>query len=70
MRHGTVYEMLTEEICSECLAANEDCLPGSRECQMSTEMKELSAICEKVEELATRLMGYVQRYAPDEPPED
>ena len=52
MRHGTVYEMLTEEICSECLAANDDCLPGSRECQMSIEMKELSAICGKVEELA------------------
>ena len=69
MKHGTVYEMLSEEICSECLAANEDCLPGSPECQMRAEMKELEAICVKVEALAFGLKGYAQRYDPNDPPE-
>lgn len=69
MKRGTVYEMLSEEICAECLVATADCLPESRECQIRAEMKELATICEKVEELASRLTGYVQRYAPDELPE-
>ena len=58
-----IYELLSEEICSECLAGNEDCFEGCGDCRFWCEHRELKELCAKVEEVASGISHMARNYS-------
>ena len=65
-----VFEWLSDRICSECCAGNEDCGPCESACRFWGDMDKLRGMCEEAECFAEAVRQIARNYTGDEAWED
>ena len=63
MYNGELFDWLAEDICEECLAANEDCLAGNKACRFSGDFEDLEKLCKRAELLAGSILRSARTYS-------
>ena len=60
----SAFDDISERICSECLAAKEDCMPGLRGCAFYADFEDLEKMCKEADNLAASIAERARNYSP------